>query len=648
MKRLLWTFTTAILIVTLLPAAISVTDSGPALAQVAQDDELVIVERDGRIVVWEPSDWSVPWESESTGWQKVATGDFNGDGAVEILAIRGGEAKVFDPDVPPGTDSVSFEQVIQGEVWNLPVTGDIDGDGRDEIILTRSTDETGIEERLLAWDGNATGTSWTLTYNAGFGGRWRDVATGDVNGDGKDEVAAIRNVSGAHTLLIWEPITDQNWLVIYNENWDFPWLDIAIGDTHVDSGDKDELLLSREGVEAQLPSFLVFRWRSTGSDLEVVERETFFPYFHSMAAGDINENGTDEVFLLRRIPSGSSPALIDKTYGPDYIYDLKTLDGQSQWDRVELGDLDGDRRDEAVVMSDNNYRVYWQPEENASSEERPGSYITTGWFAIGDVDGATPTQPSLGLSRTTVTVSIQAGQGGSEDVQVVNNGSGTLNWTASVESGSNWLSLTPSSGVAPSTLRLEIRTAGLAVSSYTGRVRVDGGAGVLNSPQYITVNLEVTAPPLAVTPSTLSWYHIIGTEPVAQNVRVFGNNVPWHAGVVPMEGAEAIRQAVDAGTPVTWQGDRFVIRDQGEGAGKDVPIVDWLDITPSSGVATVGGVLVSIDPIGSRVPYGVSKVAVVFVAAEAAMPRAVVVDVTMESRSGNERSWFLPLVQAHR
>ena len=170
-----------------------------------------------------------------------------------------------------------------------------------------------------------------------------------------------------------------------------------------------------------------------------------------------------------------------------------------------------------------------------------------------------------------------------------------------------------------------------------------------NSPQEIRVDLEVTAPPLAVAPSVLSWYHRIGTEPAPRSVSVIGNNVPWHAGVVPMDDAMAIQQAVVAGLPVVWQDGRFVIGGLSEGAGEDVPVVDWLDVNPTFGVATVGGTLVALDPIGSRIPYGTSQVAVVFVADDVADPRAVVVDVYMLSAlSDGSDLMFLPAIEANR
>ena len=70
------------------------------------DDELVLINRDARIVVKDPytppGNQQLYWESPQTGFGQVATGDFNGDGTAEIVGLRGGEAYVFDPYRQPG------------------------------------------------------------------------------------------------------------------------------------------------------------------------------------------------------------------------------------------------------------------------------------------------------------------------------------------------------------------------------------------------------------------------------------------------------------------------------------------------------------------------------------------------------------------
>ena len=74
-------------------------------------------------------------------------------------------------------------------------------------------------------------------------------------------------------------------------------------------------------------------------------------------------------------------------------------------------------------------------------------------------------------------------------VNVYNEGSGTLNWTAT--SNSSWLLVSPSSGATPSSLSVSINSAGLASGTYTGTVTVSAPGSNLPA-QTISVSLTVS------------------------------------------------------------------------------------------------------------------------------------------------------------
>lgn len=81
--------------------------------------------------------------------------------------------------------------------------------------------------------------------------------------------------------------------------------------------------------------------------------------------------------------------------------------------------------------------------------------------------------------------------------RVLNTGTGTLAWSAAAsQSGGNWLSFSPSSGLAPSTLTVTVNSAALAAGNYTGTILITVGAGTnaSNSPQTLTVTLVVGGP----------------------------------------------------------------------------------------------------------------------------------------------------------
>lgn len=651
MQRLLWGLLIAVMLLAMLPAA-----GGSTVMAQTSDDELVVLTRDGRIEVRDPNPppggSTIPWTSPSGGWEDVATGDFNADGDDEIIALRGGEARVFDPVIQPGRSEVVFSQLLSSFVWEQMTTGDLNGDGRDEIIMTRNTSEGSVSERLqVFYSTNNAATSWTLGYNEGFGAPWRQLTTGDTDNDGRPELAAIRNVDNPRDrrIIIWDPPAgipgnpNQTWPTLFNNgSFDFPWLAIEIGEVVVDSSGRQELTLTRSDVGDNLNSFLVFRC-CNGSALIDVAGSKHFPYFTSIGLGDVNASGDKEVFLLRD-PQSSSVALIGVNYGSDPMAKFETLAGERQWKRVRTGDFDADGRAEVAVMSEGEYRIFTEPASNTSFVGTGGSFAQSGVFAVGDIDGRGSTGATLKLSETNVSLTLQSGQSASRQIQVTNSSSSAvINWTATVTEGASWLSVSPTSGTTPGTLTLFMTTTGLLPGQqYTGRVRVDGGSGVANSPQEIVVTLTMAAAQWTVSPNELSWTVRLNQPTYTQNVVLTGNNVPWTATTAPMSEVAAIEEAGIFGDPLAVV-DGAAVLGSAE-APQAVEQVPWLIVNPTQGTATVQGTQVSITIRTDLVPRGYSEAAVVFVASAPATPASLVVKIRVFAISDQDRLLYLPLM----
>jgi uncharacterized protein (TIGR03437 family) len=107
-----------------------------------------------------------------------------------------------------------------------------------------------------------------------------------------------------------------------------------------------------------------------------------------------------------------------------------------------------------------------------------------------------------------------------QSIQITNTGSGTLAWTATASA--SWLSVSPASGTAPSTLSISISTAGLSAGTYNGNVQITS-SGASNTPLSVGVTLTVTQvpPSLAVAPAALTFNYTVGAAaPAAQSVSI--------------------------------------------------------------------------------------------------------------------------------
>lgn len=99
--------------------------------------------------------------------------------------------------------------------------------------------------------------------------------------------------------------------------------------------------------------------------------------------------------------------------------------------------------------------------------------------------------PALLAQPSNLTFAAFQGNGNppSQSVTVYNEGTGTLNWTAS--SNAPWLIVSPNSGSTPANVAISVNPAGLVAGTYTGTVTITS-ADATNPPQTINVTLSVT------------------------------------------------------------------------------------------------------------------------------------------------------------
>jgi uncharacterized protein (TIGR03437 family) len=131
-------------------------------------------------------------------------------------------------------------------------------------------------------------------------------------------------------------------------------------------------------------------------------------------------------------------------------------------------------------------------------------------------------QSTLAVSPASLQFSLTAGGAApaAQSIQITNSGNGMLSWTATASA--TWITVSPASGLAPSTLSVSISPAGLSAGTYTGSVQITS-ANASNTPQSIGVTLTVVAAPpsLVVSPAALTFtFTNGGVAPAAQNIAI--------------------------------------------------------------------------------------------------------------------------------
>ena len=189
---------------------------------------------------WKHINWS-PYNA-ANGETRPACGDLDGDGKDEIIigfgpvagetSLPGGWIQVMDDDaVQWGRVGWSGYNDSNGET--RPACGDIDGDGKDEIIVGLGPGGAGWVELFDVLPTGLSRKNWVRVnwkaYNTPSGET--RPASGDIDGDGKDEIVAglgpegkgylevLDDASSNYAHLSWPRVSWSTYNTANGESW---------------------------------------------------------------------------------------------------------------------------------------------------------------------------------------------------------------------------------------------------------------------------------------------------------------------------------------------------------------------------------------------------------------------------------------------
>ena len=185
----------------------------------------------GKNIVWmvdgaSVSSWGELPSVDDTNWAVVGTGDFDGDGKSDILwrhrltglnvvYLMNGLSVAEWGFLPPVTDLN----------WTVADTGDFDGDGRSDILWRHQVNGNNAIWMLNGLSVPGWGSLTPVTDL-----HWTVAGTGDFNDDGRDDIVWRNQLSGSNSLWFINGSTLIGWDALPSYLADVDWQIVGVGD----------------------------------------------------------------------------------------------------------------------------------------------------------------------------------------------------------------------------------------------------------------------------------------------------------------------------------------------------------------------------------------------------------------------------------
>ncbi|MFO7033127.1 hypothetical protein B9T07_25595, partial [Limnospira fusiformis CCALA 023] len=251
------------------------------------------------------------------GYSSVATGDFNGDGDIDILLTGEDSDSGFISQVYLNDGSGGFTEATNisliGVAASSVATADLNGDGYIDILLTGQDSSDNFISRVYLNDGSgefteATNISLTGVYNG-------SVATADFNGDGHIDIL-LTGLDSSNNRISRVYLNDGSGGFTEATNISLTGVDfssVATGDFNGD-GDIDILLTGEDSDSGFISQ--VYLNDGSGGFTEATNISLIGVAASSVATADFNGDGDIDI-LLTGFDSDFSP--ISQVYTNDPI-----------------------------------------------------------------------------------------------------------------------------------------------------------------------------------------------------------------------------------------------------------------------------------------------------------------------------------------
>ncbi|WP_304065245.1 FG-GAP-like repeat-containing protein [Pedobacter glucosidilyticus] len=291
------------------------------------------------------------------------------------------------------TDFAAEQVLVAGDAPHLIAVGDLDGDGKSDLAVANKNSNTVSVYRNISSIGNITSASFATKVDFVTESEPFAVAIRDLDGDGKPDLVVTNY--GSSSISVFRNISTIGLLDAgsFDNKIDFttgssPRIS-SIGD--LDGDGKPDLAVVNEssGDISILRNTSITGILSFASKVDVVAGSS--PRF--IAIGDLNIDGKLDLAVTNFGSSNFSVFMNSSSIGNVSFNPKVDFTAGTRPVSVAIDDLDGDGKSDLAILNRNssNISVFLNASSNGNFNLNPKIDIATGniheYFSIGDLDG---------------------------------------------------------------------------------------------------------------------------------------------------------------------------------------------------------------------------------------------------------------------
>jgi hypothetical protein len=264
--------------------------------------------------------------------------DFSGVGRAGIT-LQNSAGQLFEWQVNGAQVTSSANIANPGSSWREVGTGDFNGDGKADILVQNSSNGQ-------VWEYDMNGNQIASSSNVAIpGSAWHVVGTGDFNGDGRSDIL-LQNSS---TSQIWEYEMNGS-RIIGSGNVGTPgsaWHVVGTGDFYGDG--QSEILLQNDSGQ-------IAEWQVNGTQFVAAGIVTNpGPTWHVVGVGDFNGDGRSDALLQN---SSTGQVWEYQMNGTTITATNNVANPGTAWHVAAVGDYNGDGKSDVVLQNSGTGQVW--------------------------------------------------------------------------------------------------------------------------------------------------------------------------------------------------------------------------------------------------------------------------------------------------